>query len=221
MNILIIDDHEIVSDGIIKRLKKVLPNASCYYASNIRLAYALMHQVDVELVICDLEFENEPDKDGFYIVEKILSLEPRIKIIALTHYNSYRIMRKAKSFGFNSFLNKGCSFQDFSDAINGVLQHGNYQSKTEERLIKKRKMISKNIFSESLQGIYDLSKRELELTILSSKTTDRQELAEIMAINPFTVDSHFKNILSKLSLSNRKELAIFAMDFNDELQKLK
>jgi len=219
MNILIIDDHSLVADGIINRIKKVLPEANCVFVDNVRSAYAELHHQIFDLIISDLEFDQEPQHDGFFIARKILELDPRAKIIALTHYNSYRIMKKAKAAGFKSFLNKGCSFQDFSDTLLNVLEKGEYVSETEKQLLKKRKAIAKSIFNHSLQGIALLSKRELELATLCAHTTDRNELAQKMQVEPYTIDSHFKNILSKLNLNNRKELAIFAQDFKDELIK--
>lgn len=219
MNILIIDDYELIAEGVIKRVKKVLPNANCIFVDNVRSTYAVMHQHEIDLIISDLEFEKDPEHDGFYIAEKILELEPRAKIIALTHYNSYRIMKKAKASGFMSYLNKGCSFTDFKDTILNVLKNGLYQSKDEKDLLKKRMAISRTIFNDSLQGISFLSKRELEIALLSVETTDRNDLATLLGIEAYTIDSHFKNTLSKLNLSNRKELAIFALDFQKELEK--
>jgi len=219
MNVLIIDDYELIAEGVIKRVKKVLPNANCIFVDNIRMAYASMHQQEIDLIICDLEFEKDPAHDGFFIVQKILELEPRAKVIALTHYNSYRIMKKAKAAGFMSYLNKGCSFTDFSDTIINVLKNGTYQSASEKDLIKKRMAISRTIFNDSLNGIKYLSKRELEITILSAKTIDRNELSTMLGIEPYTIDTHFKNALSKLCLTNRKELIFFALDFKTELKK--
>lgn len=219
MTILIIDDYELIAEGIIKRTQKVFPNANCIFANNIRTAYALLYQKKVDLIICDLEFDNDTENNGFDFIKKILSIEPRTKAIALTHYNSYRIMKKVKSAGFKSYLNKGCSFSDFSDTLKGVLKNGSYISQSEKVLLQKREKISKSIFNDSLKGVCELSKRELEIAILATKTTDRNKVANLMNIEPYTVDSHFKNTLSKLSLSNRKELAVFSMDFNVVLKK--
>jgi len=219
MNVLIIDDHQIMSDGIMNRVKKVLPKAHCVFVDNVRSAYAELHHQHFDLIISDLEFDDEPEHDGFFIARKILELDPRAKIIALTHYNSYRIMKKAKEAGFMSFLHKGTSFDDFSDTILQVLKNGEYVSETEKKLLKKRKAISRSIFNISLKGIASLSNRELELATLCAVSTDRNELAKKMKVEAYTIDSHFKHILAKLHLNSRKELAIFAKDFQQEILK--
>ncbi len=217
INILVIDDYEMTAEGIISRIKKVFPKVNCYYASNVRSAYAALHH-KMDLIICDLEFEKEPEHDGFFIIKNLLTLEPRTKAIALTHFNSYRIMKKTINSGFLAFLNKGCSFQDFSDTLHNVLKNGRHQSKSELDLLKKRMKISRTIFNESIQGIADLSIREIEITLLSIKTIDVNRIANLLQVKPSTVITHFKNIRSKLKLSNNKELSIFALDFKTDLE---
>ena len=219
MNILIIDDHELVKEGIETRIKKVLPKANCFFATNARMAISKIHKTHIDLIFCDLEFNNETEIDGFFIMKSILEFEPRIKTIALTNYNSYRIMKKAITSGFHSFLEKGCSFEEFKDTLNNVIAHGNYNSATMRRLIKKRNKFLGTIFSESLYGISDLSERERELTLLSAKTTDRQKLAKLMEVTPYTIDTYFKNILKKLKLKHRQELSIFSLEFQEEILK--
>ena len=88
-------------------------------------------------------------------------------------------------------------------------------------MLKKRNKFLGTIFSESLYGVSDLSPRERELTLLSSETTDRQELAEKMKVTPYTIDTYFKNVLSKLSLKHRQDLSLFSLEFKDELLKHK
>lgn len=222
MNILIIDDHALVKKGIETRIKKVFPMAICHFVTNARLAIAKIHEVAIDLILCDLEFNNEPKIDGFFIIKNILDFEPKVKTIALTNYNSYRIMKKALASGFHSFLEKGCSYKEFSETLLYVVNNdSSYESPTMKRLMKKRNQFLGTIFSESLYGISDLSERERELTLLTSETTDRQILAKLMNVTPYTIDSYFKNILSKLNLKHRQELSLFSLEFKEDLLKYK
>jgi len=220
MNILIIDDHALAKEGIEVRVKKVIPEANCFFVTNSRSATSKINETTIDLVLCDLEFSGETEVDGFYIIKNILKYEPKIKVIALTNYNSYRIMKKAiDENGFHSFLEKGCSFDEFSETLLQVIEHDNYVSPTMKRLLKKRNKFLGTIFSESLYGISDLSPRERELTLLVAETTDRQELSKKMNVTPYTIDTYFKNVLSKLNLKHRQELSLFSLEFKDELLK--
>lgn len=173
--------------------------------------------MDIHLILCDLEFNNEEDIDGFYIIKNIQAFEPRIKCIALTNYNSYRIMKKAIASGFHSFLEKGCSLKVFSETVTNVLVSDYFESETMKLLLKKRNNFLSTIFAESLYGISSLSPREIELTLLSSTTTDRHKLAKMMNIKPSTIDTYFKDILKKLQLKHRQELSVFSLEFKEEI----
>lgn len=219
MNILIIDDHPIVKEGVEMRIKKVLPDAACYFASTPRMAIAKTRDVLIDIIFCDLEFDNDPTMDGFKIVKSIKKFEPNIKFIALTTYNSYKVMKKALDSGFHCFLEKGCSFNEFKNSLLNVIAFGTHTSDTMKKLKCKRRQFLETLFAESLHGVYGLSEREKELTLLTAKTTDRNILSKKMNISPFTVDTYFKKILTKLNLKHRQELALFSLEFKDELMK--
>jgi len=225
IEILIIDDHEIVKQGVINRVKSCFSEGAviCYFSFTIRNAIATINQHNIDIIISDLEFENSSEIDGFGLLLKLKEIQPEVKSIALTHFHSYRIMKKALDAGFNSFLDKSCSGEDFCDTLLNVVNNDFsevYNSQSMKKLRKKKNVFYKNIFSNSLGGLSDLSKRELELVSLTSKSTDKFELSNYMGISPATVDTHIKNTLLKLQLNNRKELALFASEFSEEIEKL-
>lgn len=221
MTILIVDDHAVIEEGLKSRVLKIIPNAEFVFAKKLRNAIALLRKWPIELVFCDLEFNNSPEIDGFVIAQKLLQKKPNLKIIAHTNYNSYRIMQKTLDAGFKSFLYKGCSHKDFADTVTNVIKNGSYTSESMKNLLKKRNTFLKTIFADSLYGISDLSNRELELTLLTKTTTDRNELAEIMGNSPSTIDSYLQQIISKLKLKNRQDVALFSLEFQEELLKFK
>lgn len=221
-NILIIDDHEIVKEGVESRIANVFTSATCFFTDGLRNAVRILNEKQIDLVLCDLEFKNSTTNTGFSIAEKFLKLKPCIKLIAHTNYNSYRIMNKAMESGFHSFLHKGASFKEFSETITNVLKSNDvYKSETMKNLYKNRKQFIYNIFSDSLYGVSSLSEKQVHLVLLSKETTDRQKLATIMGVNPSTIDTYFKRIMQKLDLNDRKEIGMFANEFYDEIIKLK
>jgi len=216
-NILIIDDHEIIAEGVKLRISNFLPKANCFFAENSRMALMKLNQNQIDLIICDLSFRNDIERDGFYIIKHVLAFEPKIKSIAYTSFDSYRVMNKAIESGFDSFLDKGCSYSEFSNTVLNVLKKGKFESDIMKKLKSKREVFVRSIFSDSHYGFHNLSEREVELVINCAKTTNKEELGELMNISPHTVDSHFKHVLEKLNLKHRKEVALFSMEFKDEL----
>lgn len=220
MNFLIIDDHNVIEEGTKKWLLKIKPNANCYFVDNLKRANAILHQHNIDLIICDLELKNDVD-DGFKFMKNLLSFEPRTRAIAYTGYESYRIMKKAKSVGFSSFLNKGCTFKEFEETITNVIKNGNYESKIMKELLTKRYEFTCSIFSDSINGVSDLSEKEIELTILAQETTNKHILSRKMGVKPSTIDSHFLKITEKLNLKHRQDVAFFSKEFKFDLLKIK
>ena len=220
MTIAIIDDHEVLKEGLFRRLKNLLPEANIIFVKNVKSLFAQAHYHKLDLVLCDIEFD-DTNVTGFDIIKSFRELEPEIKMIAFTHHKSYRIMDQARSFGFNAFLNKGCSIRDFNNTIINVLEKGKYISETEKELRKKRMALSEQIYTDSLKAIYSLTNRELDVVIACSISSNRIYLSEKLGITPYTVDTHMKRILEKLNMTNRKDLEIFAKDFYDRLIKIR
>jgi DNA-binding NarL/FixJ family response regulator len=219
MQFLIIDDHALLKEGIEAQIKTIIPEAVCHFTTEIRIARAWLVSKKIEIVFCDLEFRNNEVADGFYLIKEAKKINPAIKGIALTNYNSYRIMKKVMKSGFDSFLEKGGSFEDFSDTLLNVIEKGKYCSPVMKQLMKKREVFLEHLFKESLYGISFLSPRERELTLLAAETTQRQILAKKMKLSPSTIDTYFKTILSKLGLRSREELALFSIEFKNEILK--
>lgn len=220
MNILIVDDHEIIREGTENRVLKTLPNSKFFFATSLRNVIQILNKFEITLILCDLEFKNSPKTTGFLVAENVVKFEPRVKLVAHTNYNSYRIMNKAMKSGFHSFLYKGASFSEFSNVITNVLKEkGTYESKTMKDLRKNRKQFLSSVFSDSLHGISSLSHKETELVLLSKEITNRKELAKIMNVLPSTIDTYFKRIINKLALRDRKEVAMFSLEFSDEIRK--
>ncbi len=221
MNILIVDDYEMISIGILSRIEKAMPEATAHYVSNFRDAVATLHTKKIDLMLCDLEFKNEAERDGFSFISEVREKYPGTKTIALTHYKSYAIMKQALNAGAHSFLFKGCSFEDFSETLMGVMEKDYFESETMKLLKRKRYDLTEPEFADSLHGISSLSAREIELLLCSKKTVDRNVLARQMNISPYTVDSYFKAILQKLNLKSRKEAALFAREFENQIRRWK
>lgn len=223
MNILIIDDHPILKEGVTKRVEKVIPNATCIFVTNYKTAIDKIYEQKIDLVFCDLSFGKESDTHGFFIIESIIKLNKKIKIIAYTTFDAYRIMKKTLKLGVNSYLDKATNFNEFAETLTGVLELEEYDSvfnsASMKRIFKRRYSDSETVFRDSLLGISSLSQRELELLIYYSKSAKRQDLATLMDISPATVDKHFKNIINKLNLQHRKELTLFYEEFQNEIQE--
>lgn len=222
MNILVLDDHTYLKEGVELRIKELLPHANCIFSTDIKGASVKVIEEDINLVVCDLDFSNECECDGFEFMHRVRESRSDIKVIAFTNYNSYRVLNKARKAGFNSYLVKSCSVDEFHDTLRNVIENdGEYISLSMKNILKKRYKHNETVFSDSFYGINNLSSKEINLLILSAETTDRNKLAKKISKSPFTVDAYYKSILKKLNLKSRSEVQFFAKEFMEELLKMK
>jgi DNA-binding NarL/FixJ family response regulator len=224
MNVLIVDDHEEIMAGIEKRVLHVFPDATCHFATKYRDANFIVRKKSIDLLLCDLEFKNDSENDGWHLLRKIRHVFPDIKAIAYTSHGSYNIMKKSMEAGYHSFLEKGCSLDDFKLTLRGVLKCGTFESPSIKRLKKNRYSIVEQKFKDTLQALYELSPRELQVALLASETTNSELIADSISTdeNPVkssSVETYIRRIMGKLTIHNRTDLVLFCAEFKTELQK--
>ncbi len=234
MNILLIDDHPVIAEGIETRVHKVFPNANCFFVSTAREAKSKIDTHSFKLILCDLRLKDEVHVDscddlnelygGFLIADYLKHKKSKSKIIAYTEYDSYRIMNRAtndkgREGKFHSFIHKGCDFEEFEQTLVQVLEVGNYESLTMKELKRKREVHLKTLYSESLHGISGLGSKELIFLLLISEYKDNKVIARRMDVKEVTLKTYFTRTMNKLCLNNRAELMLFSFEFKNEILK--
>lgn len=221
IHILLVDDHQISLEGTQKWLQKTFKeNLICHATTKVRQAYHFLETNPINLAILDLELNNERKTTGFDLATYIKKEYPKIKIIAFTNYCTYRVLQKALDSGFNAFLSKNISFNEFSKGIKSVLLSDDFVSSCQKKIIENRKVYLNEMFKDSLYGLSLLTPKLIEVLQSLPKTTNRQELATLLDIAPHTIDTHIKKLREKLSLSCKQDLVLFALEFKNEINKL-
>ncbi len=221
MTILLLDDHPISLGGTKKWLHEKYKNElNCLTTTSLRDAYFLLKVNRIDLIISDIELNNER-KNGCEFAAYTKKHYPKIKIIAFTNYCTYRVLQKALDSNFDTFLSKNIDYDEFSKAIDETLKSGCFVSSCQKRIIEKRKFNLQEMFKDSLYGLSLLTLREIAVLKMLSITKDRKELAKRLYVSPFTIDTHIKKLREKLSLTSRSDLALFSLEFRDEIEKMK
>lgn len=221
MTILLLDDHQISLEGTKKWLQQKYKNKlNCLTTKSLRDAYFLLKVNTIDLIISDIELNNER-KNGCEFAEYTKKHYPKIKIVAFTNYCTYRVLQKALDSNFDAFLSKNIDYDEFSKAIDETLKLGCFVSSCQKRIIEKRKFNLQEMFKDSLYGLSLLTLKEIAVLKMLSITKDRKELAKRLFVSPFTIDTHIKKLREKLSLTSRSDLALFSLEFRDEIEKIK
>ncbi len=215
LHILIVDDHQVLADGIKALLSNEDDIRVSYYAKDGKEAmYMLANEPLIDLILLDI---NLPDTDGVALCTDIRSEYPRIPIIALTMHHEPAIISRMIRAGAKGYLLKNTGKAELVSAINQVQIGGSYYSKeVTDRLLADMQPgeSSQERASYILPKITRREKEVLKL-IVSEYTTE--EMAEKLFISASTVISHRRSLLRKLNAKNVAGLvkAAYELDLLD------
>lgn len=204
INIAILDDHQIVIDG----LKLLLENEQDLRVvlSNTN-GFALIGQLEtldtsIDIALIDLTM---PVISGYESSIMLKDQFPEIKIIILSMNNDAKtIYELIENADIKGFLPKSVNKSELVEAIKKVNNGGNYFS---EDILKELENCRLNAVEKD--GLM-LSTREIEIIRLISKGMTNKEIASELFISEFTVSTHRKNIFRKTETHNVASLIALA-----------
>jgi DNA-binding NarL/FixJ family response regulator len=207
ITILIADDHRVFIDGM-KALLKDVPGLEV--VGDAENGEELIRKVEVlqpAVVLTDVQM---PVKDGIEAAREIHRRFPAIRIIALTMLNESLYIKKMLEAGVSGYVIKTVDKDELIRVIHKVAAgEKHFGEEVTARLL--------NDFTgadsrENPAGV--LTKREKEILVLIAQGLTDKEIAEKVFLSSLTIITHRKNILSKLGLKNKVELARFAIENN-------
>jgi len=170
--------------------------------SNAFEAIPFLKSNDVDLVLLDI---NLPDISGIDLCRKITKDFPGVKVLGISTFGERSYISRMIENGASGYLIKNASAAEIQEAIETVMAGKLYLSVSIETLLK-----SKNNYAE----IPALTKREKEILSLISEGYTTNQMAEKLFISPLTVESHRKNLLTKLNVNNTASLIRLAVNMN-------
>ena len=199
--ILIVEDHPVVAEGLQKLLADNSLCTKCPVAYSGNECLEILKNYLPSIIILDI---NLPDINGIDLCEIILKAYPKLKIIALSSYGSKSFIEKIMANGAKGYLIKNSNPEEILLAIKTVENNQIFFCKT-----------ARNVLSNKSDGKTPiLTRREKEVLRLISDGFTNNEIAEKMFISHLTVDSHRKNLLTKLGAKNTASLVKIAMLHN-------
>lgn len=201
LNIFIVEDHAVVIEGIRSLLQNetdICIAGSCNTAAEC-LIYLENHLVDV--VLMDI---NLPDMSGVELCGLIKTQHSKIMILALSTFNQGIYMSKIMENGASGYLLKNVTRHELIDGIKTVSKGGIYFSFEAGKIYKST--LEKN------SQLPILTKREKEIVKLVAEGLTNIQISRQLFISIDTVDTHRKNLYTKLSVKNTAQLIRYALD---------
>jgi DNA-binding NarL/FixJ family response regulator len=217
IRILIADDHLLFRDGV-RKLLSAVPDfnvvAEAGHGDEV-LEMTARHQPEV--VLLDLTM---PGQDGLVTLQRLRSAHPEVRVILLTSSEERDEMLQAVRFGTAGIVQKSTPTELLIKSIRKVHAGEMWLDRSTTAEVV-RQFASKNEMPKRMSGRErdsgSLSTREREIVALVAQGYKNKEMAEKMFISEQTVKNHLHNIFDKLGVSDRLELALYAIHNNLQL----
>jgi DNA-binding NarL/FixJ family response regulator len=199
ISVFIIEDHPIVIDGIKTLLDQSGFATLTGSAQSASEALKKLPLVEVDVVLLDI---NLPDMSGKELCVILKKQYPAMKILALTTYLQRDFVDKMLENGALGYVLKNAPASEILEGISTVSAGEKYLCDEVSKLI--RKQDSDTLF---------LSRREIQILSLIAEGYTTKEIADKLFISVLTVETHRKNLLTKLNARNMVSLIKIAMEY--------
>jgi DNA-binding NarL/FixJ family response regulator len=203
---MIVDDHQIVRDGLKAILHHEEGIGVIAEADNGRTALRLVDELKPEIVIMDIAM---PDMNGIEATRRISSEHPSVKVLILSMHHDKRMVIEVFNAGARGYLLKECASDELLRAIRTLLQGEMYLSPKISSIVVKD--LVKKQQGEILSEIFSLSSREREVLQLLAEGKNMKEIAFTMDVSIKTVEAFRKRLMDKLKVSSIAELTKIAI----------
>lgn len=209
INILIVDDHQVLIDG----LKALLENAEHIHiveqALNGQAAIdALSQHTEINMVLLDI---NLPDINGYTVCRKMKAKYPEIKVLALTMHDEAGFITQMVKAGADGYMLKNTGQDELIHAIETIAGGGKHFGQEVTDALLSGMQSNKKVRSSSI--IQKLTRREKEILQLIVDEHTTEEIAKKLFISNTTVITHRKSLLRKLDAKNTAGLVRKALEF--------
>jgi DNA-binding NarL/FixJ family response regulator len=206
IRVLIADDHPIFRDGLRKLLESVEDIAVVGEASNGNECIQLVHKLKPDVLLLDLRM---PDKDGIQVLEVVNFDAIPTRVVVVTAAEDDRDVVRAMRLGARGVVLKQSATDLLIKSIYKVHQGEIWLDKRMTAEVIRAFAQSSEAGPQREKPL--LSDREKEIVQLVAQGFRNREVGEKLFISEQTVKNHLHNIFDKLGVSDRLELALYAI----------
>ena len=207
IRLLLVDDQELVCQGLRAMLNLESDLEVVGVANNGQVAIQQVEALLPDVVLMDIRM---PIMDGREATRIICNKFPDIKVLVVSTFDEDDYISHSIKAGAKGYLLKDMPIEELVQAIR-LVDHG-YTQMAPGLMQKMLDGIesSQNHPETKQPELAELTPREIEVMNLIGKGLTNREIAQELYIAEGTVKTHVTNILSRLNLSNRSQIAIYA-----------
>lgn len=191
-------------DGI-KALLETMDVEVIGEANNGKELLALVNSTPVDLILMDV---NMPEMDGVEATKAIREAYPDLPVLMLTMHSSRDYIQRLLRAGASGYVLKNTGREELQEAITTVMAGNAFFSEEVSQRIMEGLQKKK---SQEREMVVELTPRELDVLKLIAQEMTSNEIAEKLFISHHTVETHRKNLISKLNVRGSAGLVKYAI----------
>jgi two-component system response regulator NreC len=207
IRIILAEDHAVMRRGLRLVLEGQRDFQVVGEASDGREALALAESARPNVAVLDITM---PNMNGIEAASQISARQLGVAIVVLSMHSDEGYVLRALKAGARGYLLKESPEADFIQAIRSVSQGKAFFSPAVSRLLVEDYV--RQLQDKDIEDSYDLlTPRERELLQLIAEGKSNKDVANMLNLSPYTVETHRGNIMEKLNLHSVPELILYAV----------
>jgi two-component system response regulator NreC len=207
VRILLADDHTVMRNGLRLLLERQPHLQVVGEAADGRQAVAISESANPDVVIMDIGM---PNLNGIEATRQIVNRNPRTAIAILSMHSDESYVIRALKAGARAYLLKDSAEADLLAAVRALTEGKSFFSPAISKILVEDYM--RQLESRGAEDTYELlTKREREILQLLAEGRTNKEVANMLNLSLYTVETHRTHILQKLNLHSVPELILYAV----------
>jgi DNA-binding NarL/FixJ family response regulator len=198
--VLIVDDHELMRDGLRIMLDHHAGLECCGQAAEEGDAMRLIRQLHPDLAVVDLGLKSG---DGISLIKQINAYDPGVRIIVYSTHGEQLYGERALRAGANGYVDKQDPAAEILEAILKVLAGKMHFSEDLIERVLHRAQHGGDMLGTPIEALSD---RELDVFRLIGQGTSTREIADKLCLSINTVNTYRERLKLKLNLNSGVEL---------------
>jgi DNA-binding NarL/FixJ family response regulator len=207
VRILLADDHTVMRSGLRLLLERQPHLQVVGEAADGRQAVALSESANPDVVIMDIGM---PNLNGIEAARQIVNRNPRTAIAILSMHSDESYVIRALKAGARAYLLKDSAEADLLAAVRALTEGKSFFSPAISKILVEDYM--RQLENRGAEDTYELlTNREREILQLLAEGRTNKEVANMLNLSLYTVETHRMHILQKLNLHSVPELILYAV----------
>jgi RNA polymerase sigma factor (sigma-70 family) len=207
IRVLLADDHKLIRAGLRLVIDQQPDLSVVGEADDGRQAVELAKSLKPDVVVMDIGM---PNLNGIEAARQIREIRPDAAVVMLSMHSDEGYVLRALGAGARAYLLKDSATTDLVQAIRAVAEGKSFFSPAVSKVLLQDYM--RKLQRSGVEDSYDLlSPREREVLQLVAEGKSNKEVASLLNLSVYTVETHRANIMQKLNLKGVPELILYAV----------